>query len=83
MLMKFEDKGWCYAFGAEIEVLKSQGWTESSEEERQEIIACKNKPKEVKSIIVEPLREAQKGKPGRKPKNYMASLGNGHCSADN
>lgn len=81
--MRFENKGWCYANGSEIDTLKAQGWAESSEEERQEVISCKNKPKEVKCETVEPLREAIKGKPGRKPNNYMAGLGNGNRPATN
>lgn len=77
MLLKMEEngvvKGWANASGQEEADLKSFGFVESSEEERQSIISKKHNIKE-ESATIAPAREAVKGKPGRKPKNFY--LGN-------
>lgn len=86
MLMQFgKSRGWCYAIGAEIEELKKQGWIESSEEERLAIIEEKRKSINAngKSVIVEPIQEAVKGKPGRKPKNFLTGGNDGNYPIKN
>lgn len=80
MLMKFEEdgivKGWADASEQEAIDLKALGYVESSEEERNEVIAKKH-TKSTKSDTIQTAstqREAVKGKPGRKSKS-LASLG--------
>ena len=73
MLFKLEEDGvvigWANAEGQDAIDLKAQGYVESSEEERQRIIAKKLKP-EAKADIIAPQQEVVKRKPGPKPKNF-------------
>ena len=86
MLLKLEEDGvvigWANAEGQDAIDLKAQGYVESSEEERQRIIAKKHKPV-AESVTIAPQQEVVKGKPGRKPKTFLASLGNGDNTDSN
>lgn len=85
MLLKLEEngvvKGWDNATGQEEVDLKSQGYVESSEDERQKIIEKKHVKAEDSDTIE--VDGKPKGKPGRKPKKPADGLGDGYSSGIN
>lgn len=75
MLMRHPNHGWHDASGADVEVMKKNGWIESSYEEHAKVVAAKHATKDSTSnAIATPetpvvIQVPMKGKPGRKPKN--------------
>lgn len=67
MLMQHPEHGWHNASDLEKDEMKKNGWLESSEEERQKLIAAKVG----KGVIIATQDAPTRGKPGRKPKLFL------------